>query len=211
MDAWVRVEAGQLDRAAVVAADMINEAERHGFDVWRVAGATWQAAVSGLAALGDDDLDPTDRGARIATITAFLDTLRTIEVNIYTTVFDGVLGRLLIAAGQPEAARERLDTGLALARDSGMRFYDAELLRLRAHTHTDASACHADLDAALELARRQGARLFELRAGLDDFDLRGQPARDALIDAVSRMPTTSGWPEVSRAQVALDQIDPKTG
>lgn len=43
----------------------------------------------------------------------------------HTTVFDGVLGRLLIAAGQPEAARERLDIGLALAQDTGMCFYDA--------------------------------------------------------------------------------------
>ncbi|HEY2503266.1 MAG TPA: adenylate/guanylate cyclase domain-containing protein [Mycobacterium sp.] len=45
MGAWLRVEAGQLDRAAAVAADMINEAERHGFDVWRAAGALWQAAI----------------------------------------------------------------------------------------------------------------------------------------------------------------------
>ena len=58
-------------------------------------------------------------------------------MNIYTTVFDAVLGRLLIAAGQPEAARERLDTGLALAQRTGMCFYDAELLRLRAQTHDD--------------------------------------------------------------------------
>ena len=137
METWLRVEAGQLDRAALVAADMINEAERHGFDMWRLVGATWQAAVGGLAALDADDHDPTDLGAHIATVTAFLDSLRTIEVNIYTTVFDGVLGRLLIAAGQPEAARERLDTALSLAQDTGMCFYDAELLRLRAQTHDD--------------------------------------------------------------------------
>jgi hypothetical protein len=30
---------------------------------------------------------------------------------------------------------------------------------------------------ALELARRQGATFFELRAAVDDFDLRGEPAR----------------------------------
>ena len=62
METWLRVEAAQLDRAALVAADMISEGERHGFDVWRVAGATWQAAVGGLAALGDDDLDPSGLG-----------------------------------------------------------------------------------------------------------------------------------------------------
>ena len=39
METWLRVEAGQLDRAALVAADMINEGERHGFDMWRLVGA----------------------------------------------------------------------------------------------------------------------------------------------------------------------------
>jgi class 3 adenylate cyclase len=203
METWLRVEAGQLDRAALVAADMINEGERHGFDVWRAAGATWHAAVGGLAALGDDELDPSDLGAHIATITGFLDTLRRIGVNIYTTIFDGGLGRLLIAAGQPEAARERLDTGLSLAQDTGMCFYDAELLRLRALTHDDPAARQVDINAALELARRQGATLFELRAALDDFELRGAPAAAAVAEAAKRIPANYAWPELVRAKAAL--------
>ena len=203
METWLRVEAGQLDRAALVAADMINEGERHGLDMWRLVGAHWQAVVGALAALDADDLDPTDLGARIATITAFLDTLRTSEVNIYTTVFDGVLGRLLIAAGQPEAARERLDIGLALAQDTGMCFYDAELLRLRAQTDDEPAARHADITAALELARRQGATLFELRAALDDFELRGNPAAAAVAVAAKRIPANDEWPELVRAKAVL--------
>ena len=128
-----------------------------------------------------------------------LDTLRTVGLNAYATFFDGVLARLLIAAGQPDQARHRLDTALALARDTGMCFYDAELLRLRAHTHTDPDARAADIAAALDLARRQGATLFELRAAFDDFDLRGQPARAALIDVADRIPTNNAWPELARA------------
>ena len=124
-------------------------------------------------------------------------------MNNFRTFYDGVLGRLLIAAGQPEAARKRLDTALALAQDTGMCFYDAELLRLRAHTHTDPDARRADITAALALARRQGATLFELRAALDDFELRGQPARAALVDAASRIPTNNAWPELVRARAAL--------
>ena len=94
----------------------------------------------------------------------------------------------------------------ALARDTGMHFYDAELLRLRAHTHTDPDARQADIGAALDLARRQGATLFELRAALDDFELRGEPARAAVVDAVSRFPVNNAWPELARAQAALDLI-----
>ena len=74
-----------------------------------------------------------------------------------------------------------------------MCFYDAELLRLRAHTSTDLDARRADLETALELARRQGATLFELRAALHDFELRGQPVLGGLADVVSRFPIGSSW------------------
>jgi class 3 adenylate cyclase/tetratricopeptide (TPR) repeat protein len=208
METWLRIEAGQLDRAAVVAADMINEAERHGFDMWRLVGVTWQAAVRALAALDTGSLDQTDLTAHIATFTTCLDSLRTIEVNIYTTVFDSVLARLLLAAGQPEVARECLDIGLALAQDNGMCFYDAQLLRLRAKTHDNLAARRAEINGALELGRRQGATLFELQAALDDFELRGQPARAALIDAASRIPSNNAWPELVRAQAALSDQSP---
>jgi hypothetical protein len=144
---------------------------RHGFDTFRLHGATWQATVGALAALAAHDLDPAALSAHIATITTLVDTWRTFELLMYVTSYDAVLGRLLIAVGQPEQARHRLDTGLALARDTGMCFYDAELLRLRAHTHThtDPAGRQADVGAALELALRQGATLFELRAALDDY------------------------------------------
>ncbi|WP_431240933.1 hypothetical protein ACQ86B_28840 (plasmid) [Mycolicibacterium aichiense] len=106
-----------------------------------------------------------------------------------------MLGRLLI--------RERLDTALTLAADTGMRVYDAELLRLRAQTHTDGAARRADLAAAFDVARRQHATLFELRAALDDFELRGHRARAALVDAASRVPSGYVWPELVRTRTAL--------
>ena len=138
-------------------------------------------------------------------MTALLDTWRTVELNLYLTFLDALLARLLIAAGQPEAACHRLNTALQLAHDTGMCFCDAELLRLRAQTHTEAAARRADIAAALDLARRQGATLFELRAALDDYDLRGTPARAALADAAERIPGNSAWPELARAQAILDQ------
>jgi class 3 adenylate cyclase len=203
MEVWVGFEAGQLDRAAALAAEVSELAERCGFDLWLLYGATVRACVDGLASLSADKLDPTTLAAHIATITTLLDTWRTLELRMYVTFVDAILGRLLIAAGQPGQARARLDTGLALARDTGMCFYDAELLRLRAHTHTDPEASQADIGAALELARRQGAPLFELRAALDDFELRGEPARAELIDAVDRFPADSAFPELARAEALL--------
>jgi hypothetical protein len=207
----MRIEAGQLDRAAVLAADLSDLGERHGFDVLLLAGAMWQAVVSGLDAVGADDVEQTALATHIATVTTLLDSARKVGLNLFLNFYDGVLGRLLIAAGQPEAARERLDTGLALAQDTGMRFYDAELLRLRAQTHFEPAARQADLGAALELARRQGATLFELRAALDDFELRGEPALDGLIDAARRIPCDSALPELARARAAIELTNPERG
>jgi hypothetical protein len=84
-----------------------------------------------------------------------------------------------------------------------MHFYDAELLRLRAYTHDDAATRQADVDAALEVSRRQGATLFELRASLDNYELRGEPSRAALLGIVERMPANSALPEMARARAVL--------
>ena len=106
------IEAGQLDRAAVLAADVMDLAERQGSDIWRLIGATLQANISALAALGTDDLDPAALAVHIATITTFHDTLRTVELNNYRTFYDSILGRVLTAAGQPGAARNHLASAL---------------------------------------------------------------------------------------------------
>jgi class 3 adenylate cyclase len=199
----MRIEADQIDRAAVLVAELSELGERHGFDVWRLLGAGLQASVGGLTAIAADSVDQRALEGHIATLTKLLDYYRVFEANLFTTAHHAVLGRLLIVAGQPKTARERLDVALALAQDTGMRFYDAELLRLRAQTHADPAARQADINAALELARRQGAALFELRAALDDFELRGAPAAGAVAEAAKRIPANYAWPELVRAQVAL--------
>ena len=170
----MRIEAGQLDRAAVLADDISRLAERYGFDLWRLDADICRAAVNGLAALGAQDQRKTDLAVHIATLTTRLDTARRLGITRFGAFYDAILGRLLIAAGHPETAHARLDASLHSARDTGIRFYDAELLRLRAQTHGDRAARQADIDAALEVSRRQGATLFELRAALDDYDHRGR-------------------------------------
>jgi len=45
-------------------------------------------------------------------------------------------------------------------------------------------------------------------AAVDDFDLRGEPARAALVDAASRIPTDSRPPELARARAALESTTP---
>ena len=211
VESWICAEAGQFDRAAAPADSSIDLGQRHGFDGWLLVGYTQRAAVSALTTLATDDLDPAVMATHISTMTALVDTWRSAGLNIYLTFFDSVVARLLIAAGQPEEARARLDTALQLAEDTGMCFYNAELLRLRAHTHTDPDARRADITAAVDLARRQSATLFELRAALDDYEVRGQPGRGALVDVASRIPTNNALPELARAHAALSEVRAESG
>jgi hypothetical protein len=132
-----------------------------------------------------------------------VDGSRFIHLNSYLTFHDAIIGRLLIAAGQPEKARERLEMALRHAEETGMRFQDAELMRLRAHTFTEPDARRAALAAALELARHQGATLFELRCLLDSFDLLGDGDRSELAGLISRFPGDTRWAEFARAQEIL--------
>jgi hypothetical protein len=103
-----------------------------------------------------------------------------------------------------DAARERVELALQMADETELRMYDADLLTIRAHTTDDPDAQHADLRAAIELAQAQGAYVYELRAAADDFELVGEPARAALVDALSRFTSDQTWPELDRARALLE-------
>ena len=77
LDTWLRIEAGQLDRAAVLAADLSEVAERHGFDMWRLEGRpAGRHRRPGRTRRRPGRPDRV--AAHIATITTLLDTLRTL-------------------------------------------------------------------------------------------------------------------------------------
>jgi tetratricopeptide (TPR) repeat protein len=204
MEFLMRIAAGQLEQAAEVAADLARIGEQHGFDSWALAGAAQLATVSGLSSLVAETVDPAELLAHVSTITAFVDMWRALGVISLITFYDCVIAQLLAAAGQRAEARDRIDAALQLAEETGMHFHDAELLRIRAQTREDDSERHADLAAAVELAREQGATIHELRSAADDFEVCGEPARQPLIDAICRFPEGSTWPPLARARALLE-------
>jgi hypothetical protein len=203
MELLVRVEAGQLQRAAEAAVELITLGEQHGFDFWALVGTAQQGTVAAVSALADH----TDRmmlQPHINGLTAFVEVSRAMHTVSLVTFYDAILARLLIASGELREARERLQAGLELAERTRMHFYDSELLRLRARTTDDIEARRKDLNAALKLARRQNAPIFELRSATDLFALDGTPARQALSDTLNRFPDGSTWPEVAPARALLE-------
>jgi hypothetical protein len=156
-----------------------------------------------LAVALGDNTDRDELSARIARLTNLLDLWRRIGLEVNRPMFDAIVARLLLIAGDPERARAWLDTCLEVTARIDLNSYDAEVMRIRAQTVADAHQRHEELTAARELARRQGFTLLELRAALDDFELRGEPAREALVDVVGRMPAGGDAPELAWAQELL--------
>ncbi|WP_253843257.1 ATP-binding protein [Mycobacterium colombiense] len=205
MDIWVCAETAQYDRARELVREIADTAERYGLDYlyWQLLAATEKAMVDGLAAIAARNRAPTSLGPHIEAMTQVIEVWQALGASTYRPFYWCILGRLLIAGEQVDQARARLDTALQFAADTGVRFYDAELLRARAQTHAESNARADDLAAAREVARHQGARLFEIRASLDDFELRGEPARRHLIDAIGKIPKDSPLPELARARAVL--------
>ena len=191
-----------------LAADLTEQAERHGFDYWRVRG---RPAVRHRRphSCRHPRSQPGRFVGHITTMTAS-DTLRRSGVNLYRPFNDAVIGRLLIAAGQPSQARDRLDTALQPPRTPGCLLRRRTVAAARPHPHRPRRPPRRHRRRPRSRPT-PGRDPFELRSALDDFELHGQPARAALTDVVSRFPTDSGWPELARAQAALDQTAPKTG
>jgi class 3 adenylate cyclase/tetratricopeptide (TPR) repeat protein len=203
LEIWMRIEAGELDRAAELAAELADLGKQHGFDEWVMVAATQDATVRSVAALANDKSHPAMLQALIETMTVVVQTWRAYDLKVFLMCYDAVLARLLSAAGQQDAARDRVRIALEMADETGMHFYDSELLRIRAHISDDPEACHSGLRDAVALAREQGAAIFELRAAADDFELVGESARAVLADAVGRFPPEQSWPELTRARALL--------
>jgi len=199
---WVGLETGDLDRAAADASDLRKISEQAGLDMWQFVSKTQYATVKAHKALRSG-ADPQTLAASAENIALRVDASRQMHFNLYLTCHDTVIARLLIAAGRSADARARIDMALEHAQHTGMRFYDAELLRVRAHTFTEQEARRDALGAALTTARKQCAQLFELRCLLDFFELLGDGDRAELQDALRRFPDTAGWPEHARAEHIL--------
>jgi class 3 adenylate cyclase/tetratricopeptide (TPR) repeat protein len=203
IEGLIRTEAGELARGAELAAELSSLAKHYDFDEWVMVGWSMESGGRALAALAAGETDSATLAPHIKTMTTVVQTWRAFEVKTFLAFYDGVLARLLTAAGDQEAARERLDVALKMGQDTWIQFYDAELLRLRAHTLDDEEARHRHFRDAIELAKKQGAHIFELRAAEDDFEFMGEQARSGLVEAVSRFPADQTWPELARARALL--------
>jgi class 3 adenylate cyclase len=167
LGSWMWMEEERFDLAGEALAGLHGSSARHGFDNWELVAATQDAALDGLRALKSMPSDATALADHAEVLGAFIELWQALGLRVLLPFSITTQGALLAAAGDGEGARMRYDESLALAGETGMRFYDAETMRRIAHLAPDRDQAVSELGAALELARAQGARPFESRIARD--------------------------------------------
>jgi class 3 adenylate cyclase/tetratricopeptide (TPR) repeat protein len=161
------------------ATESLELARQQGFATW--VGIS--QVIRGEALVGNGDVQ-----AGLAELAGGMKAHSGMEATTYQPFGISLFVRGLVAANRLEEALGALTQAIAISEKTGERFYLAELLRLKgdvlAKIGRGAEAEDA-LRAAVELARQQGARLFELRstaslAGLVDASRRQAVLREML-------------------------------
>ena len=136
-------------------------------------------------------------------MTGLVNTWRAMRLMIYLPLFDAVLGRLLLAGARwswrvptsTPLSKRRLRPTCASTTRSCCDYAPKHRQRRRLVKQMWMRRCRSP--------RVWERLLFELRAALDDFELRGGPALAALVDVVGRIPSDSALPEAVRARKLL--------
>jgi class 3 adenylate cyclase/tetratricopeptide (TPR) repeat protein len=200
--AWTLIERGQLDRAATAVGAVTEIAEGHGFDFWSLVAATEQATIAALRALDADAPDAATLSAHAQALDGLCGMWKVLDVALFLPAFMATVGRLRAAAGDVDGAAARYDETLQFGRSTGIRFYEAEVLRLRAQL-LPASQVSGELRAALDLARSQGAAPFELRIARDLVANGDADALKLVAEAVARFAPDAHYPELEDARASV--------
>jgi class 3 adenylate cyclase/tetratricopeptide (TPR) repeat protein len=203
LGSWMWAEEGRLDLAETTLAELRDLSARHGFDNWEVIAATQTAALDGITALRSGRADAAALADYAETLSGYLEVWEMLGLRVFVPFYLTTTGALLAAAGDAAGARERYEQSLELASRTSMCFYDAETRRRLAHLEPERDAVVANLRDALERARSQAARPFELRITLDLHELLGEPASGDLQQAVDAFADGATTTELDEARARL--------
>ncbi|HJQ82533.1 MAG TPA: hypothetical protein VKA21_00540, partial [Candidatus Binatia bacterium] len=139
---------GDRPSAAARAHAAVAVAEEHGYRQWR--------AIGRIVAAWADAADPAPH----------VDEYVRLGFRAELSTFLCLAAEVRLRAGATEAALALVDRAEEHVRETGERWYEAEVHRLRgeAWIADDARRAEAALQRALDVARAQGAKLWELRA-----------------------------------------------
>jgi tetratricopeptide (TPR) repeat protein len=197
---------GDGAEALTFAGRVIALCEEQSFAFWAALGAGLRGVA--LVLLGRDE----------QAVPVLQDALARVEATGCAKRHQSHLGALagaLWRLGKRDEAWAALDRAMAVNDRDTERYHEAELYRLKAAFHAGGAneyEATVALVRAVEVARHQGARVYDLRATLDLARLcaptRPREARAFLEPVVAELPADFDLPELTAARTLLRSLQP---
>jgi class 3 adenylate cyclase/predicted ATPase len=193
------------ETTAALAEETIELAERHGFPYW-IAWETsllgWARAVQGQVDIG---MEMLERG-----LTAY----RATGAELFCPYMFGLLAQINLRVGRYDKALAFCEEALASGERTDAHFFDSEIHRLEGEClfsrDHDIAAAEMCFEEAIAVARKQGARLLELRGAmylalLRYFQGRLGGACSVLSEAIAGFDGSQSAPDLAQARRLLAQ------
>jgi predicted ATPase len=192
------------------AAELIALSREQGFAYWLARGrcyAGWVAIAQGKVKSG------------LALLQEALSHLKTTDVAMGNIA--GIVGDAYARAGDLTTALHYVDTAFQVSSATGEVWMDAELHRLRgailaAPPTSNAQAAESHFLHAIDIAKEQSARLWELRASLALTRLwhqqgKSSEALELLRSALASFPDGARLSELTEAQILVSELHAVVG
>ena len=207
LNCWLHQVRGEASIVRDRASAMISLTTEHGYPLW-LANAKilhgWSVVATGMVEAG------------IAEMREGIADQRELGVQLHLPSFLGLLARTYIEGRRPDDALVLLTEAQEIVANSGERWFEAELHRLRAEallaaSPRDTAEAEAYLHKSLEVAREQGAKWWELRAATGFARLRHDQGRcgeahDILAPICNWFTEGFDTPDLRDAKALLDQL-----
>jgi hypothetical protein len=192
--AWIHGYRGDWYRCVASSETGITIARQSG----SVQTLAWNGCVHGWAVghVGN----PTEGEAEII---AAVEASKGIMGHVALPQFSAMMAEVLLARSNLTAAEACLTQAMEFETSHDDRYFAAEVRRLSGvclARQGRTEEARARLCEAREIARAQGATMFELRSSLSLADVTLREGREAARDVLARFPEPEPWPEIVAAQ-----------
>ncbi len=191
-----------------LAEETVAISRKYGFPVWAANGTAvhgWTLACEGQTEAG------------IAEIQQGIALYQQFQIDLAVPHFLGLLADAYLSAGKVEEGLGAVERGLEQARRTGELWIEAELCRMRgelllAQAEGNPEPALAVFQEAIEIAQRQQAKAWELRATLSECRLlkrHGNPkqAREELIQLYNWFTEGLETPDLQDARVLIAELE----
>jgi tetratricopeptide (TPR) repeat protein len=147
-------------------------------------------------------------GEGLAKLAQGIEASKAIMGHVAAPQFNAHMAEVLLLAGLAEEATRCLERAIELMNTNGDVYFAAELYRLTglcAIARGERTTALTHVRTALEVAKFQSAKLFELRAALALAAYDRNEASALLREILESFPEPESWPDIEAARTLLAQ------